>query len=197
MTTPGESSGEQPVPTLSGVLVQLRAPRPADIQDRQRAGYQAEYRRMVGSDVQRDGPMRLEDAQRWYKTRCTLPYTWAIEWERRVIGLAFLHDVDAGNRRARFGIGIYDPACWGRGFGVDATVLVLGYAFELLKLHRVDLRVLSYNHRAIRAYTKVGFVQEGIEREGAWIAGQWESDVMMSILENEYRARYGKLPQTR
>lgn len=55
-------------------------------------------------------------------------------------------------------------------------------------LHRVDLRVLAYNERAIAAYRKCGFSQEGVERESAWIDGKWFDDVMMSILEDEYRA---------
>lgn len=59
---------------------------------------------------------------------------------------------------------------------------------EQLGLHRVDLRVLAYNHRAIACYEKCGFVREGVEREGALVAGEWHGDVMMSILEAEYRA---------
>jgi ribosomal-protein-alanine N-acetyltransferase len=65
-----------------------------------------------------------------------------------------------------------------------------------LKLHRIDLRVLSFNVRAVRCYEKSGFVREGIEREGAWISGQWESDVPMSILEHEYRAVMQNVEQT-
>jgi hypothetical protein len=29
-------------------------------------------------------------------------------------------------------------------------------------------------------------VQEGIERESAWIDGHWHNDLIMSILEHEY-----------
>lgn len=36
-------------------------------------------------------------------------------------------------------------------------------------------------------YSECGFWLEGIEREGAFIAGRWESDAIMSILEDEYR----------
>ncbi|RPJ99073.1 GNAT family N-acetyltransferase [Priestia endophytica] len=59
--------------------------------------------------------------------------------------------------------------------GTEITQLVLDYAFKELRLHRVDLRVLQYNKRAIRCYEKCGFIQEGIEREGA-----------LSILDREY-----------
>lgn len=52
----------------------------------------------------------------------------------------------------------------------------------------MDLRVLDYTKRAIACYAKCKFVKEGDEREGAWIAGRYERDVMMSVLDREYKA---------
>jgi RimJ/RimL family protein N-acetyltransferase len=49
--------------------------------------------------------------------------------------------------------------------------------------------VLEYNTRAIRAYEKCGFVREGIERETALVDGAWHGDVIMSLLEDGYRAQ--------
>jgi len=49
------------------------------------------------------------------------------------------------------------------------------------------LRVLEYNQRAISCYQKCGFVIEGREREGALVEDKYETDVMMSILEHEYK----------
>jgi RimJ/RimL family protein N-acetyltransferase len=51
----------------------------------------------------------------------------------------------------------------------DSILLAVGYAFDVLHLHRAALLALAYNQRAIRAYEKAGFTQEGIERAGAWI----------------------------
>jgi RimJ/RimL family protein N-acetyltransferase len=67
--------------------------------------------------------------------------------------------------------------------------LVLDYAFNVLKLHRVSVRVVDYNLRAIRAYQKCGFMVEGREREAAFVDGNWYDDVMMAILD---RGIYGK-----
>jgi [ribosomal protein S5]-alanine N-acetyltransferase len=66
-------------------------------------------------------------------------------------------------------------------------MLALSHAFRPGGLHRVDLRVLEENGRAIRCYEKCGFVIEGREREGARIAGEWKTDVLMSVLEQEWR----------
>ena len=54
-------------------------------------------------------------------------------------------------------------------------------AFDTLQLHRVDLRVLSFNVRALRCYEKCGFVREGVERESAFVDGARVDDVMMSL----------------
>jgi [ribosomal protein S5]-alanine N-acetyltransferase len=45
---------------------------------------------------------------------------------------------------------------------------------------------LNNNKRAIKCYEKCGFIQEGVEREGAFIEGKYETDVFMSILDREY-----------
>jgi RimJ/RimL family protein N-acetyltransferase len=86
-------------------------------------------------------------------------------------------------------MGIYDRRFWSRGFGTEALRLLLRYAFDDLALHRVDLRVIAYNVRAMRCYEKCGFVREGVERECALVDGVWHDDVMMGILEDEYRAQ--------
>jgi RimJ/RimL family protein N-acetyltransferase len=88
----------------------------------------------------------------------------------------------------------FDPAYWSRGLGTEATRLVLQFAFVELKLHRVDLRVLAFNKQAIACYEKCGFVREGVVREGALIGGEWQSDVLMSILEDEYKVVRSNTP---
>jgi GNAT superfamily N-acetyltransferase len=85
-------------------------------------------------------------------------------------------------------IGLLHPDLLGRGTGTSAIRILLRHAFDSLHLHRVDLRVLSFNVRALRCYEKCGFVREGIGRESALVDGAWVDDVMMSILEHEYRA---------
>ncbi|MBD9373102.1 GNAT family N-acetyltransferase [Rhizobium sp. ARZ01] len=89
-------------------------------------------------------------------------------------------------RRASMAIGIFDPACLGTGLGSEVIGLVLRHAFATLRLHRISIRVLAFNRRAIRAYEKSGFVEEGSERETAFIDGAWHDDVMMGILDREF-----------
>ncbi len=144
---------------------------------------------MVGGDPTTLPPLTPAEVERWHEEVSSDPLSWIVETAGRCIGTARLHSLDAENRRARYAIGLFDPGYWGKGYGTEVTRLVLQYAFETLGLHRVDLRVLAFNARAIACYEKCGFVREGVEREGSWIGGEWQSDVMMSILEQEYRAK--------
>ena len=142
---------------------------------------------MYGGDYRKVAPLTSAVVERWYEQLCADPLQWAIEADGWCIGTAQLHHLDEQNRRARYAIGIFNAAYWGQGIGTEATRLVLQYAFDDLHLHRVDLRVLTYNHRAIKCYEKCAFVREGIERESALVAGEWHGDLIMGILEQEYR----------
>jgi hypothetical protein len=50
---------------------------------------------------------------------------------------------------------------WNRGYGTEATRLVVAEAFETHDLTEVRLEVFRHNPRAIRAYQRVGFVITG------------------------------------
>ncbi|HEY7357566.1 MAG TPA: GNAT family protein, partial [Ktedonobacterales bacterium] len=68
----------------------------------------------------------------------------------------------------------------------EAVRLLLDYAFRLRNLHKVWLRVVSTNERAIRAYRACGFVEEGRLREQTWGDGRYVDDVYMGILRTEW-----------
>lgn len=63
--------------------------------------------------------------------------------------------------QAEFGIRIGDKNYWNRGYGTDATLLLLKYGFEVMGLQLVWLKVLPENIRAIRCYEKCGFTRTG------------------------------------
>lgn len=48
--------------------------------------------------------------------------------------------------------------------------------------------VVSFNEAALRFYDKVGFRKEGIQKEGYFYNHQYYDFIMMSILEDDYRA---------
>ncbi len=176
------------VRVLPGKTVLLRAPRAGDAAERLALGHAAEIIRMFGADPAAIPPMSLQDAQGELDRLAAHDCAWVIEHEGRFLGGIRLDAIDMHDRRARLAIGIYDEHRLGKGLGREAIRLVLRYAFSELGLHRVGLRVVAYNLRAIRCYTACGFVEEGREREPACVAGTWHDDVMMGVLAREFKS---------
>lgn len=75
----------------------------------------------------------------------------------------------------------------GRGYGRAALGLLKERVFGGLGAHRFWLDVKENNARARRLYGSEGFVVEGVLRDAFWAGDGYESLVVMSVLESEYR----------
>ncbi|MGV9141846.1 MAG: GNAT family N-acetyltransferase, partial [Promethearchaeota archaeon] len=73
------------------------------------------------------------------------------------------------------------------GFGTEASKLLVDYGFNTLNLHRIELDVFEFNKRAIKAYKKVGFIEEGRKRKSHFENGAYHDRIMMSILREEWK----------
>ncbi len=138
------------------------------------------------------GPMRPDEVRRFFEARVagsgSLAMAIHLRGTDRLIGTCAFSQLDGDNGSALFHITIGERDCWGRGYGTEATALMLEHAFGTLGLHRVALAVFAFNERAIRSYRKVGFVVEGRAREAIWRDGRFGDEIQMSILEGEWRA---------
>ena len=72
---------------------------------------------------------------------------------------------------------------------MSATHETLRYGFEELKLHRIYLTVMADNVPAIRTYEKVGFIKEGIMRDGFLRYDGYVDIVMMTMLKSDWDNR--------
>lgn len=102
------------------------------------------------------------------------------------IGITSLITIDYKNRNAECIIDIGEKEYWGKGYGQEALRLLLNYAFLEMNLHRVSLRVFSFNEKAIKLYEKLGFKHEGLSRQALFREGAWHDIVHMGLLQSEY-----------
>ncbi|GGL52084.1 GNAT family N-acetyltransferase [Wenxinia marina] len=169
--------------------VSLREPRPEDAAALAALPREAEIVRMYGGTLT-GGPERtLANAEEEIRRLTEAPFGRIICLDDRAVGGVRLHSLNSQDRRARLAIGLFASGDTGRGIGQQAIRLTLDHAFGPMDLHRVDLRVLAFNERAIRCYLACGFVHEGTEREAALIDGTWHDDLIMGILRAEHLAR--------
>jgi RimJ/RimL family protein N-acetyltransferase len=137
-------------------------------------------------------PMTMEKELDWYdrqsKTEDDVPFTIYERETLRPIGNTGLHGVDHRNRSATFGILIGEPECRGKGYGTEATRLMLDYAFTALGLHNVMLTVFEFNPAGIRAYEKAGFKAIGRRRKCRMMGGKLWDEVHMDCLSSEFES---------
>ncbi len=108
------------------------------------------------------------------------------EWSTgRPIGTTALIDIDHRDGSAELVLIVAEVEARGRGYGTEATRLVLDYAFAALGLRRVTLKVYEYNLAGIRAYQKAGFREVGRRRQAHWMGGRlWDVVEMACHVED-------------
>jgi len=84
---------------------------------------------------------------------------------------------------------LLDPACWGRGYGVEAMRLLLATGFEDCGLHRVWACVVPENRRSVRVLEKAGLRYEGHSVRSLRIRGEWHDSLLYALLAEEWAAR--------
>jgi ribosomal-protein-alanine N-acetyltransferase len=92
------------------------------------------------------------------------------------------------HRRAELGYWIALDR-WNTGYATEAGRRVIDFGFEHLGLHRIEARHFLRNPASGRVMKKLGMQQEGVERDWAIKWDRYESLVVYSILEPEWRAR--------
>jgi len=113
--------------------------------------------------------------------------TFALETKDGVyLGGIGLHKINWENRNAEAGIIIGKKEYWGKGYGTDAMLALLDFAFNHMNLHRVYLQVYDFNTRGIRSYEKCGFKKEGALRDDRFSRGKYHDTIIMGILKGEF-----------
>jgi ribosomal-protein-alanine N-acetyltransferase len=77
----------------------------------------------------------------------------------------------------------------GRGYMTAAVRAALPYAFETLRLHRVEAAVQPVNARSAGVLMRVGFTEEGLARRYLKINGQWQDHRLFAILAEDWMTR--------
>lgn len=97
-------------------------------------------------------PLSELDQQRWYERVCSDPLNkrFAIDTqEHGFIGISTLTNIDLKYRSAFHGIMIGSKQTQGRGYGTDAVMATMRFAFEELGLERLDSEIVEFNEASL------------------------------------------------
>ncbi|KAG8671929.1 hypothetical protein FPOAC2_05290 [Fusarium poae] len=94
------------------------------------------------------------------------------------------------HRRTSLGITLGDPY-HDKGYGSETINWLLDWAFRFGGYHRVGLSTVGFNTRAQHVYTKLGFKEEGRERETFYMDRKWYDMINYGMLEQEWAVLRG------
>jgi ribosomal-protein-alanine N-acetyltransferase len=82
-----------------------------------------------------------------------------------------------------------DEAVAGSGFTPEAVVVALRFAFQELRLHRVQIAIIPRNLASRRVVEKLGIRDEGLAVRYLEIDGNWEDHIRYAITSEEWEER--------
>ena len=114
---------------------------------------------------------------------------WSIETlAGDLIGGINLHSMDLKNGTFQTGTRIH-RAQRGSGYGLEAKVIVLRYAFHELRYQKYEVRCLATNDAMVRHMARLGATLEGRLRRHVFTQGAFVDELLYGLLREEFDAR--------
>jgi ribosomal-protein-serine acetyltransferase len=112
-------------------------------------------------------------------------------WYRgQLVGaIGFLH-IDWPNKNVEIGYWI-DEKHQGLGIMTKSCRVIVNYAFNKFRLHRVQIRCAVENKRSCDLIERLGFIKEGVSRQAEFLYDHFVDLYIYGITENEWIIREG------
>ena len=114
----------------------------------------------------------------------------ALRESNSVIGTTTLFNLNLDNGRAEIGYAM-GSAHWGKGYMNEALRALVGHAFDVMNLRRLEADVDPRNGASIRTLERLGFQREGFLRERWHVNGEIQDAIFYGLLRREWES----LPQ--
>lgn len=134
-------------------------------------------------------PFTREMHENWLNTKVAkgdvIQYMILDKKSGKSVGSVYFRDIDHENESAEYGIFIGEEDYRGKGFGSETAKIFTAFGLDVLRLHRISLRLLAANRIARRSYERAGFVTEGVFSDMVKLDGEFTDIVFMAKLGEE------------
>lgn len=104
------------------------------------------------------------------------------------VGVFRIDRLDVGNRNCYVGADVV-PKLQKKGYAGEMYGYMLALLFDQWGLHRVGLATMENNREALALYRKLGFKEEGREREAIFRHGGFYDLIIMGLFASGWRER--------
>jgi [ribosomal protein S5]-alanine N-acetyltransferase len=175
-------------PKLKGKLVFLRRPEPEDEAEflakaRQSRGF---HRGLMRLALTHDEYIRYVDRQ---NSEVTKGFFICGNSGESIVGVINLSQIFHGPLKSAYlGYGLFADFT-GCGYATDAVRLMARYAFDELKLHRIEANIQPENTPSIRLVERLGFAKEGFSPKYLKINGRWRDHERWALIRENWNKK--------
>jgi RimJ/RimL family protein N-acetyltransferase len=102
------------------------------------------------------------------------------------IGTMGLHNIRFKDGVATTGALIGEKEYWGKGFGSEAKMLLLNYAFNTLNLRKICSNVIAFNTRSHKYSLKCGYNEEGRRKRQYYQDGRYWDEIQLAVFKRNW-----------
>ena len=106
--------------------------------------------------------------------------------DKKPIGVMGLHRISFKDGTAATGAYIGDKEYWGKGYGSEAKMLLLNYAFNELNLRKITSDVIAFNERSYNYSIKCGYKEEARLKDQIFTKGKYWDEVILSVFKKDW-----------
>ncbi|MCI8747553.1 MAG: GNAT family N-acetyltransferase [Lachnospiraceae bacterium] len=169
-----------------GKKIYLRAMEPDDMEMYRDMINNPDIEKMLGGGW--SFPVSRKEQMLWYDKavidKTNLRFTIVIQETQEAVGMVNLVDIDWENGTAFHGIRMNKEK--GKGYGTDAVMALMRYAFEKLRLVRLDTTIIEYNVISQKMYQKCGWIIEGKKKKASFRDGKYFDLFLVGVTDEEY-----------
>ena len=174
--------------TIIGIQVLLRRPKQSDLSEFT-ALNRASLRLHRGLVSPPTGPEEFADFLTRSRRADVVCFLICRVADGAVIGAISLSQIFRGGFQNAY-LGYYVGGSYARrGYMTEALELMLGYAFEQLKLHRLEANIQPANVASVALVRRAGFSREGFSRRYLKICGRWRDHERWAIIVEDWKRR--------
>jgi RimJ/RimL family protein N-acetyltransferase len=178
--------------TLETPRVLLRLVKPEDYDPFLALAAEKEIWQHFSKDLSDENELKkwMDKLFREREQEARMPFAIIDKHTYEICGSASFVSISFYNRCIEIGSVWLGKSFMGAGIMPQVGFALLSYAFEVMKMERVEMRVDNLNERAKSAFLKIGMIPEGVLRSNTLVHGNRRRDTLyFSILRSEWQER--------
>ena len=135
-------------------------------------------------------PISVYQQDKWYENvindKNNLRLTIVSIENDQVVGMINLVNIDWKSGVAFSGLRLFSNSQKRKGYGKDAVFAVMNYAFNELRLNRIEGSIIETNEASRKLYEKCGWIVEGVKRQAVYKNGRYYDELQVAILKSDF-----------